>query len=106
MAGYAIAPLQPPLPTAWNLPFQPDAGNQISILMSESADGLSVAATRQNAGNAAKAALGAGGVANAPAATGSARVMVAPGISSEASCSHNRGAAMVNPPAASSAKTS
>ena len=54
MAGYAIAPLNAPLPTAWNLPFHPDAGNQTSILMSESLVGFSVAATRQNAGSAVK----------------------------------------------------
>jgi hypothetical protein len=49
-AFLSMLPLQPPLPVAWNLPFQPDAGNQTSILMSDSADGLRVAATRQNAG--------------------------------------------------------
>jgi hypothetical protein len=38
------------LPTAWNLPFQPDAGSHTSILMSESLDGLLVIATRQKAG--------------------------------------------------------
>ena len=48
-----MLPFQPPLPTARNLPFQPDAGSQTSILMSESAVGLSVAATRQNAGRSA-----------------------------------------------------
>ena len=42
-ARYEIAPAHPPLPTAWNLPFQPDAGIQTSILMSESLDGFSVA---------------------------------------------------------------
>src|SRR6185503_8833701 len=40
---------QPPLPTAWNLPFQPETGIQTSILMSESDEGVRVAATRQNA---------------------------------------------------------
>jgi hypothetical protein len=33
-----------------NLPFHPAAGSQISILISESGEGLSVAAIRQNAG--------------------------------------------------------
>ena len=47
-----MLPFKPPLPTAWNLPFQPAAGSQTSILMSESLVGVSVAATRQNAGSA------------------------------------------------------
>src|SRR5215813_5626485 len=46
-----MVPAQPPLPTAWNFPFQSEAGSQTSILMSESGEGVSVAATRQNAGN-------------------------------------------------------
>src|SRR6266540_805342 len=46
-----MLPAQPPLPTAWNLRFHAWAGSQISILMSESEEGVSVAATRQNAGN-------------------------------------------------------
>jgi hypothetical protein len=46
-----MVPAQPPLPTAWNLPFHAGAGSQTSILMSESAEGVSVAATRQKAGN-------------------------------------------------------
>jgi hypothetical protein len=46
MAGYGIAPLNPPLPTAMNLPFQPAVGSQTSILMSESRLGFNVAATR------------------------------------------------------------
>src|SRR5258706_8610735 len=78
MAGYAIAPLNAPLPTAWNLPFQPDAGNQTSILMSESLVGFSVAATRQNAGSAVKSPASPGGSGvNAPACTDAATVMVA-----------------------------
>src|SRR5262245_3700492 len=52
-AGYGMVPAQPPLPTASNLPFQPDAGSQISTLMSESLVGISVAVTRQNAGRVA-----------------------------------------------------
>jgi hypothetical protein len=56
-----MTPAQPPLPTAWNLPFHAvsaaaapsarGAGSQTSILMSESLVGVSVAATRQNAGS-------------------------------------------------------
>src|SRR5688572_15536919 len=77
-------PFQPPLPTAWNLPFQPEAGSQSSILMSDSLLGVSVAATRQNAGRSANALPPprpprppAGGV-KAPAATDCAAVTVAP----------------------------
>ncbi len=68
MAGYAIAPLNAPFPTAWNLPFHPEAGSHTSILMSESLVGFNVAATRQKAGSAVKspASLCASGV-NAPA---------------------------------------
>src|SRR6188508_427378 len=75
-----MLPFQPPLPTAWNLPFQPAAGIHTSILMSESAVGLSVAATRQNAGRSAnglpppRPPAGAG---IAPAATVCASVTVA-----------------------------
>src|SRR6266508_4145848 len=97
MAGYAIAPLNAPLPTAWNLPFQPDAGIQTSILMFESLDGLSVAASRQNAGRPAKAcgvatedlppSAGDGGV-NAPASTIPADVIVAAGSTIDANRSH------------------
>src|SRR5688572_25386608 len=74
-AGYGIVPAHPPLPTARNLPFHPDAGNQISVLMSESLDGVSVAVTRQNGGNREKALPAAPprpdptGEVNAPAAT-------------------------------------
>ena len=45
-----MAPDQPPFPTASNFPFQPEAGIQTSILISESLDGLSVAAIRQYGG--------------------------------------------------------
>src|SRR3954465_15956434 len=44
-----MTPAHPPLPTAWNLPFQFSAGSQTSTAMSEYADGFSVAATRQYA---------------------------------------------------------
>src|SRR5262245_16673976 len=74
-----MAPAQPPLPTAWNLPFQPDDGNHTSILMSESGEGTSVATTRQKAGRVAKrAAFGPLGVSRGdwklPAGTCSANV--------------------------------
>src|SRR5262249_27476354 len=47
-----MTPAQPPLPTAWNLPFQPFAGSHTSILISQSDEGLSVAATPQKSGRA------------------------------------------------------
>src|SRR5687767_5263314 len=96
-----MLPFQPPLPVAWNLPFQPAAGSQTSILMSESADGLSVAATRQNAGRSVNCAPPprpvaaappprppAGGV-NAPAGTSCAIVIVASVSFREESASHD-----------------
>ena len=47
-------PAHPPLPTAWNLPFHVVlSGSHTSILMSESLDGVSVAATLQNADSVA-----------------------------------------------------
>jgi hypothetical protein len=52
----SMLPFHPPLPVAWNLPFHPEEGSQTSILMSESGDGLSVAATRQNAGRSVNCA--------------------------------------------------
>src|SRR5262245_2506277 len=84
-----MLPLNAPLPTARNLPFQPASGSQTSILMSDSLDGFSVAATRQNAGssrNTAPSPLASGGV-NAPARTGAACVIVAFGTASRASLS-------------------
>src|SRR5260370_20197740 len=83
-------PAKPPLPWVWYLPFQPEAGSQTSILMSESFEGLSSAVTRQNAGaflNAGGAAVLPGGV-NAPAATDSAEVMAAPGSLKALKSSH------------------
>src|SRR5215217_6467127 len=68
-----MEPAQAPLPTCWNLLFHPLSGSQTSLLMSESADGVSVSWTRQKAGNPVSA-LGAsapcddGGV-NCPADT-------------------------------------
>src|SRR5262245_57457330 len=93
MAGYGMLPVQPPLPTAWNFPFQPDAGSHTSILMSESADGVSVAAMRQNAGSFANTAAGPAGPdgpggANAPAAICCAVVTFAWGRPSAAIDSH------------------
>src|SRR5262249_78070 len=74
-------------------------GIQSSILMSESLEGLSVAATRQNAGNplnvrgssAAASVLGG----NAPAATSPASVIVTFGSARVPSLSHEVAAAMV-----------
>src|SRR5919201_6145864 len=76
-----MMPLHPPLPTASNLPFHPDAGIHTSILMSESADGESVAVTRQNAGSVATAAGGGApgpdvGSVSFPASTASALEIV------------------------------
>src|SRR4051812_25491680 len=88
-----MLPFHPPLPTASNLPFQFAAGSQTSILMSDSLVGLSVAATRQKAGRSpnwappARPPPPAG--ANAPAATGSAAVIVALGSASVARLSHD-----------------
>src|SRR5579862_3682570 len=73
-----MTPAQPPLPTAWNLPFHPLAGSQTSILMSESLVGVSVAATRQNSPSALYGFRPRGGPSggwNVPAATTSTLVM-------------------------------
>jgi hypothetical protein len=68
------------------LPFQFDAGIQISIVMSESLEGVSVTATRQNGGSfAAAKLLKAPGSEKPPAATGCARVTVPPGSFSDVS---------------------
>src|ERR1700680_3715364 len=48
-----MTPPKPPLPTASNVPFQPEIGIHTSILMSESLDGDRVAVTRQKAGRVA-----------------------------------------------------
>src|SRR5688572_9523121 len=92
-AFVSMLPFHPPLPVAWNLPFHPEAGSHTSILISESGDGLSVAATRQNAGRSANCAPPprpppCGGV-NAPAATGCAIVIVASCSLSDESISHD-----------------
>src|SRR5207302_2509986 len=94
-----MAPDQPPFPTAWNLPFQPEAGIHTSILISESFVGATVAATRQNAGSSLKfnpgpGPVGAGcGNANSPAPTGMAKVMVVPGSVIDFRLSHGAAAA-------------
>src|SRR4029453_2699572 len=90
-----MLPFHPPLPVAWNLPFQAAAvaGSQYSTLMSESGDGFSVASTRQNAGRSENGLPPprpprAGGV-NPPAATEVAEVMVVSGSLREDSASHD-----------------
>jgi hypothetical protein len=74
------------------LPFQPEAGIQTSILISESEEGASVAVIRQNAGSwpyfAALGGASAGGV-NAPAATLSADAIVTLAREMEARFSHD-----------------
>src|SRR5258708_2896444 len=91
----------PPVPFPWKLPFQPAAGIQTSILMSESLVGLSVAVTRQNAGRFLNGAVGsprppppAGGV-KAPAATVAAEVIVVFGNDREARLSHDAADAVI-----------
>src|SRR5579863_655503 len=76
-----------------NLLFQPELGIQTSNSMSESADGLMVPATRQNAGRFAMAGL-PGGV-KVPAGTASAVLMVVLGRFSLASASQLVGAASI-----------
>src|SRR5580704_4715391 len=81
-----MLPAHAPLPTDSSFPFQP-AGIQTSILISESAVGFSVAATRHRAGRFPKFGAGKpGNVGTAPlgsvswpAGTASARVTVACG---------------------------
>src|SRR5580704_7917230 len=91
MAGKLMMPAQPPLPTIWNFPFQLSAGSHNSILMSESAEGFRVAATRQCAGSitggCAPARPGACGGCQGPAGTDSTAVSVVAGSDSERSCS-------------------
>src|SRR6185503_17105174 len=77
-----MVPAQAPLPTDCRLRFHPLSGSQTSILISESLTGVMVAATRQNAARFRNAdpcwpfpPARSGGV-KAPAATGSAMVMV------------------------------
>src|SRR6266576_6339272 len=72
-----MVPAQPPLPTAWNFPFQSTAGIQTSILMSESDEGVSVAATRQKVGSWLNCGVAGSvpGRANVPVGTTWARVI-------------------------------
>src|SRR5580658_8222495 len=79
-------PANPPLPMPCSLPFQPASGIHTSILISESAVGLAMTTTRQNAGTPLYGAVrsrlpeGPGGPANPPASTTSAKMVVAPEI--------------------------
>src|SRR5918992_2916985 len=85
-----MVPAQPPLPTAWNLPFHASVGSQTSILMSESEEGVSVAATRQKAGkwlNCGTAAPVPGRL-NPPAGTIWAKVMEVFGSARDDKLSH------------------
>ena len=87
-----MVPAQPPLPTAWNLPFHAAAGSQTSILMSESEEGVSVAATRQNAGNWLNCCTAAGpvpGRLNPPAGTIWAKVIEVFGSARDDKLSHD-----------------
>src|SRR5262245_47102082 len=84
-------PAQPPLPTAWNFPFHPRAGSQTSTLMSESDDGLSVAATRQKAGRPLNCCTAVGpipGRAKPPAGTTCANVIEVSGSARDDKLSH------------------
>src|SRR5437763_846460 len=77
-----MLPAHAPLPTASSLPFHPEAGSQTSILMSESLDGVSVAATRQNTGSPPKAVRPLAprpGATNVPAPTVCANVIATGG---------------------------
>jgi len=75
------------------LPFHAEVGNQTSILISESLVGVSVAATRQNAGRSVngfgpRPARPLGGGANDPGGTLCAEVIVACGSGRDARLSH------------------
>src|SRR5580698_9012702 len=80
-----MAPDHPPFPLATNFSFHPDTGSHTSILISESLDGLSVAATLQYAG------------VFPAAATSCARVIVVSGSFSEARLSHDAAQAATAP---------
>src|SRR5437870_4741436 len=100
-----MVPAHPPFPTASNFPFHPDSGIQISILISESLDGLSVAAMRQNAGRSRNAPPPAGpfggvGSVNAPASTTRASVIVALGSAIDMRLSHDAAASSARLPIA------
>src|SRR6266545_4193662 len=92
-----MAPAQPPLPTPWNFPFHAGAGSQTSILMSESDEGISVAATRQKAGRRLNCCTAAGpisGSVNPPAGTIWARVIEVFGSTRDDKLSHDAAAAL------------
>src|SRR5213594_1235445 len=90
----SMFPVQPPFPTASNLPFHPDAGSQTSILISESLLGFNVAATRQNAGRSLNPPPPRPPpCVNAPAATACAVVIVVSGSLREARLSQDDAAA-------------
>src|SRR5580704_13660102 len=86
-----MVPAQPPLPTAWNFPFQSATGSQTSILMSESHEGVSVASTRQKVGNWLNCGVAGPvpGRVNAPAGTTRARVIEAFGSARDDRLSHD-----------------
>jgi hypothetical protein len=93
--AYAIAPPNPPFPTPSNFPFHPEAGIHTSIPISESLVGVSIAATRQNAGIFSNTSpLGA---VKVPAGIHCAAVIVASGSLSEARFSHGSPAAWPAP---------
>src|SRR4051812_38309879 len=84
-----MAPPAPPLPVPRNLPFHAlAAGIHTSILMCDSGVGVSVAATRQNAGVFMPGAVGAApGARKDPASTAAAAVIVTSGSFSAPSAS-------------------
>jgi hypothetical protein len=84
-----MEPANPPFPTPWNLWFQPEAGSQASKRIFESAEGVIIPATRQNAGRLS-IALSPGGV-NDPAGTAWAAVIFVSGSVSAARLSHATG---------------
>src|SRR5262252_6608983 len=89
-----MAPANPPFPWPRYLPFQLLSGNQISTLMSESREGVRVAATRQKGGRPLMLAGLPLGV-NSPVVTACAAVTLASGSVSCASSSQVFGAAIV-----------
>src|SRR5919198_5184914 len=94
-----MVPAQPPLPTAWNLPFHAWAGSQTSILMSESEEGVSVAATRQKAGNLLNCGTAGpvSGRLNPPAGTIWAKVIEVFGSAKDDKLSHDAAASSARP---------
>src|SRR6187200_640557 len=92
IAGYGITPAHAPLPIDCSLRFQPLIGSQNSVLMSESAVGLSETATRQKAGRLPIVAFGlvAPGGAKLPVTT-AALVTVPLAMDSDFKPSHDCG---------------